>query len=440
MFKNKIMNGLVWFRNDLRTIDNHSLYNACRENDTVIGIYCLDPRHFEITPFGFKKTEKFRSQFLLETVTELQKNLLEKNIRLLVYYGYPEILIPEIIAKYQIHSIYSQHEWTSEENEIEQEIRNLISAVNWKNHYDQFLFHPADLPFEDWKKIPEVFTDFRKQIEKKIRVRPTVAISPKPLTNLIEETTPIPTLKDLGFDSEASDFKQPEKTAFPFKGGENHAKKRIKDYFWDTKKLAVYKKTRNGLIGKNYSSKLSAWLANGSVSARTIYWEVQKFEKKVIKNEDTYWLIFELIWRDYFKYISLKHGNKIFQLNGILQKEYHWNQNKKAFNQWANGTTPEHFVNANMIELQKTGWMSNRGRQNVASYWAKEWEQDWRIGAAYFESMLIDYDVHSNYGNWMYNAGVGNDPRDRKFNIKRQAEMYDADGKFQKMWLIPELF
>jgi deoxyribodipyrimidine photo-lyase len=434
------MNGLVWFRNDLRTIDNHSLYNACRENDTVIGIYCLDPRHFEITPYGFKRTEKYRTQFLLETITELQQNLLEKNIRLLVYYGYPEKLIPEITAKYQIHSIYSQHEWTSEENEIEQEIRNLISAINWKNYYDQFLFHPADLPFEDWKKIPEVFTDFRKQIEKKIHVRPTVSISPKPLINLIEETTPIPTLKDLGFDSEASDFKQPEKTAFPFKGGENHAKKRIKDYFWDTKKLAVYKKTRNGLIGKNYSSKLSAWLANGSVSARTIYWEVQKFEKKVIKNEDTYWLIFELIWRDYFKYISLKHGNKIFQLNGILQKEYHWNQNKKAFNQWANGTTPEHFVNANMIELQKTGWMSNRGRQNVASYWAKEWEQDWRIGAAYFESMLIDYDVHSNYGNWMYNAGVGNDPRGRKFNIKRQAEMYDADGKFQKMWLIPELF
>ena len=57
------------------------------------------------------------------------------------------------------------------------------------------------------------------------------------------------------------------------------------------------------------------------------------------------------------------------------------------------------------------------------------------IAAKYFESMLIDYDVHSNYGNWMYNAGVGNDPRDRKFNIKRQAEMYDAAGKYQKLWL-----
>jgi deoxyribodipyrimidine photo-lyase len=429
------MNGLIWFRNDLRTIDNHSLYNACRESEKVIGVYCLDPRHYETTPFGFKKTEKFRTKFLLQTLHDLQQNLLEKNIRLLIYYGYPEQLIPEISAKYQIDTIYSQNEWTSEEILVEQEIRNLIT-VNWKTYYDQFLFHPDDVPFDDWGKIPEVFTDFRKQLEKKIRVRPTVSISAKPQSNLIEETTPIPGLEDLGIE----DFKQPEKTAFPFKGGEIQAKKRIKEYFWDSNKLSVYKKTRNGLVGKNYSSKLSAWLANGSISARTIYWEVQQYEKKIVKNEDTYWLIFELIWRDYFKYISLKHGNKLFKLSGILEKEYKWNQNPKALNQWINGNTPEHFVNANMIEIQKTGWMSNRGRQNVASYWAKEWEQDWRIGAAYFESLLIDYDVHSNYGNWMYNAGVGNDPRDRKFNIKRQAELYDADGKFQKMWLIPELF
>jgi deoxyribodipyrimidine photo-lyase len=411
------------------------LYNACRESEKVIGVYCLDPRHYETTPFGFKKTEKFRTKFLLQTLHELQQNLLEKNIRLLIYYGYPEQLIPEISAKYQIDTIYSQNEWTSEEILVEQEIRNLIT-VNWKTYYDQFLFHPDDVPFDDWGKIPEVFTDFRKQLEKKIRVRPTVSISAKPQSNLIEETTPIPGLEDLGIE----DFKQPEKTAFPFKGGEIQAKKRIKEYFWDSNKLSVYKKTRNGLVGKNYSSKLSAWLANGSISARTIYWEVQQYEKKIVKNEDTYWLIFELIWRDYFKYISLKHGNKLFKLSGILEKEYKWNQNPKALNQWINGNTPEHFVNANMIEIQKTGWMSNRGRQNVASYWAKEWEQDWRIGAAYFESLLIDYDVHSNYGNWMYNAGVGNDPRDRKFNIKRQAELYDADGKFQKMWLIPELF
>ena len=93
-----------------------------------------------------------------------------------------------------------------------------------------------------------------------------------------------------------------------------------------------------------------------------------------------------------------------------------------------------------MIELKNTGWMSNRGRQNVASYLTKNLNIDWRMGASYFESMLIDYDVHSNYGNWMYVAGVGNDPRDRVFNVKLQAERYDPNGKFQNLWLQPTLF
>ena len=107
---------------------------------------------------------------------------------------------------------------------------------------------------------------------------------------------------------------------------------------------------------------------------------------------------------------------------------------------WCNGKTKHEFINSNMNELNKSGWMSNRGRQNVASYFAKDLKINWIIGAAYFESMLIDYDVHSNYGNWMYVSGVGNDPRDRKFNVRLQAERYDSNGKYQRMWNQNTLF
>ncbi len=136
----------------------------------------------------------------------------------------------------------------------------------------------------------------------------------------------------------------------------------------------------------------------------------------------------------------MKNGNSIFKIGGILDKKYDWKTNQSAIKNWINGSTEEPFVNANMIELQQTGWMSNRGRQNVGSYFAKELLLDWRIGAAYFEAMLIDYDVHSNYGNWMYVSGVGNDPRDRKFSIKLQASNYDGQSKFQKLWLQQQLF
>ena len=80
--------------------------------------------------------------------------------------------------------------------------------------------------------------------------------------------------------------------------------------------------------------------------------------------------------------------------------------------------------------------MSNRGRQNVASYLINDLKLDWRYGAAYFEQQLIDYDVCSNWGNWAYLAGVGNDPRgNRYFNIEKQALDYDPDGLYIKTWL-----
>ena len=204
--------------------------------------------------------------------------------------------------------------------------------------------------------------------------------------------------------------------------------------------MAFYKKTRNGLIGKDYSTKFSPWLANGSLSARTIYWKIREFETEFGANQSTYWVVFELMWRDYFKYISLKYDSKIFSIGGILERNYQWNSDAKIIEKWINGETKDDFVNANMLELKETGWMSNRGRQNVASYFAKELLQDWRIGAAYFESMLLDFDVHSNYGNWMYVAGVGNDPRDRKFNTRFQAERYDPNHQYRKLWLEKTLF
>ncbi|GGE39767.1 DASH family cryptochrome [Psychroflexus planctonicus] len=428
---------VVWFRNDLRTTDQHSLAEACQQNLPVLAVYCLDPSHFEVTQYGFKKTEKFRAKFLLETLDELKTNLQELNINLLVKQEKPEVTFENLAKSFQIEHIFCQKEWTQEEVNVQEAVSNKLPETKWIVQYDQFLFHPEDIPYSSFNQIPEVYTQFRKACEKQSQVRKLIA-KPKPLpeSNWIGEATEIPSLIDLGF----KDFDIDSRTAFPFHGGENQAWKRIQHYFWETKKLQFYKKTRNGLLGTDYSSKLSAWLANGSISATQIYWEVKKFEKEIKKNQDTYWLIFELIWRDYFKYVSLKHGSKIFQLGGILDKNYDWGNSQKAFKQWINGQTPEPFVNANMIEIRETGFMSNRGRQNVNSYWAKEWKQDWRIGAAYFEAMLVDYDVHSNWGNWMYNSGVGNDPRDRKFNIKGQADRYDSNGKYQRKWLQESLF
>ncbi|MFK8058487.1 MAG: DASH family cryptochrome [Polaribacter sp.] len=428
--------GLIWFRNNLRVNDNITLKKGLQNHKKVIAVYFFDPKNFKIDEFGFQKTAKFRTKFLIETITDLQKNLSDLNITLLTYFNAPEDKIHTICDDFLVDTIFTQKEWTSEETETNNFIKNTISKnINFVEDYDQFLYHP-DTVTKDFSKIPNVFTQFRKKLEKTVKIQEIYTVSKLSEDNLIENNTEIPTLKDLGFD----DFEENKKSAYPFSGGENAALERLDNYFFETKKVAFYKKTRNGLVGKDYSTKFSAWLANGSISAKTIYWKIKEYEAEFGANQSTYWVIFELIWRDYFKYISLKYDSKIFKISGILDKNYHWNSDAEIIQKWINGETKDDFVNANMIELKETGWMSNRGRQNVASYFAKELLQDWRIGAAYFESLLIDYDVHSNYGNWMYVAGVGNDPRDRKFNTKLQAERYDANHKYRKLWLEKTLF
>ncbi|MGB2398460.1 MAG: DASH family cryptochrome [Flavobacteriaceae bacterium] len=430
-------NAIVWLRNDLRAQDHYGFSEATKHHDRVVAFFSFDPRQFEQTPWGFKKTEHYRATFLLETVAELQKELKQYNIPLIIETKQTEASLPQWIDQLKVDTLYFQKEWTSEEKNVEKELKKKINdRVNIVSYYDQFLFHPDDLPIAI-ENLPKVFTVFRKKCEKYCSVRDCF---PRPITMPKENDTlekfALPKLEELGLTQK----KQHPQAAFSFKGGSHAALERLKHYFWNTKKLSFYKQTRNGLLGQDYSSKFSAWLANGSISARQIYWQIKAYEKQIDKNQSTYWLIFELIWRDYFKYVSLKHRNKIFQLGGILEREYHWKNSHQILKAWIDGQTKEPFVNANMKELSKTGWMSNRGRQNVASYFAKNLNMDWRLGAAYFEAMLIDYDVHSNYGNWMYVAGVGNDPRDRKFNVRLQAERYDENGKYQRLWLQESLF
>jgi deoxyribodipyrimidine photo-lyase len=87
-------------------------------------------------------------------------------------------------------------------------------------------------------------------------------------------------------------------------------------------------------------------------------------------------------------------------------------------------------------ELNETGFLSNRVRQIFASIWINDLKLPWMSGAKLFELNLIDYDVYSNYGNWMYLAGVGVDPRGKRyFNTDKQLAAYDPHGDYLKKWL-----
>ena len=115
---------------------------------------------------------------------------------------------------------------------------------------------------------------------------------------------------------------------------------------------------------------VSAYLCLGCISPVLIYQEVKRYEKEIKKNSSTYWLIFELLWREFFRYVYLKAKNKIFLKEGINGNIFskNFNNDLKLFEKWKRGETGQEFIDANMKELKETGFMRNRGRQNDASY------------------------------------------------------------------------
>ncbi|MFL2622554.1 MAG: DASH family cryptochrome [Candidatus Marisimplicoccus sp.] len=428
MSKKKV-NSLVWFRNNLRVSDNLSLSNCIKNSDRVIGYINIDPDNFKQTNYGFKKTEKFRAKFLLESITDLKKNLKKLNISLIIKNESFKSSINKVIDKYKIDNIYLQNEWTRDELIEEECIPKNIKLIK---AFDQFMYSPNDVS-KVYENIPRGFSNFRKKCEKLLYVENVISYpSSLDTKNLIDEDFIEPSLSELGFE----DFEVHKDSAFKFFGGESNGIRRVNEYFFESKNLSKYKQTRNGLLGHEYSSKISSWLSNGCLSARYVYSQIKRYEDVIEKNDSTYWLFFELIWRDFFKYVSMQHKNKFFSSNGIYGSDKKWSSDLNLLNKWIKGKTEDSFINANMNELAITGFMSNRGRQNVANYLTKELKIDWRIGAEYFESLLIDYDVHSNYGNWLYNAGIGNDSMPfRKFNPKLQSERYDPKKIFEQTWL-----
>lgn len=431
---------IVWFRQDLRLHDNESLLHALKSGVEVVPVFIFDERVFKgTTKFGFKKTGKYRAQFIIESVEDLRNSLKKLGSDLVVRVGKPEDEIFKIAQQIKSSWVFCNRERTKEEVEVQDALENKLWSIGQEIIFSRgkMLYYTGDLPFPV-PHCPDTFSTFRKEVERFVKIR-------EPLTAPTEQFEPLtceleigemPTIQDFGHES----YEVDNKSAFRFKGGESAAKKRLEDYLWNTDAIATYKKTRNELLGENYSSKFSAYLAQGCLSPKLIFWELQRYETERTKNDSTYWMFFELMWRDFFRFMGKKHGNKIFLKGGTKEDvDSNLKNNKDLLQLWIEGRTGVPFIDANMRELAKTGFMSNRGRQNVASFLVKDLKVNWQMGAEYFESILVDYDPCSNWGNWNYIAGVGSDPREnRYFNILSQAKRYDPHGEYVKHWL-PEL-
>lgn len=429
---------LVLFHNDLRLHDNATLHKAAALADEGKLILTFAPTLADdlqsknwSQAYSFDKKGRARQQFIDESLADLDKSLQSLGNRLL-YLTSEQLL--QIIESQGVSDICVSQTADYAQNVAYEALQDKYPQISW--HYQATATLFATMPTKD---LPQSFTQFRKKVEyshdllsasadlDSCQTPVTFAPLPTSLASNDEYCFKVPP-----FDEQPNEPAQLEPN---FKGGETEALAHLQRYF-DSDAPSSYKVTRNAMDEWSHSTKFSPWLANGSLSVKTVLNQLRHYEREVVANESTYWIWFELLWREYFYWYAMTHQKNLFLFQGISDKKPPTRYHQERLEQWQQGKTAYPIINACMQQLNHTGYMSNRGRQLVASCFIHELGLDWRYGATYFEQQLIDYDVASNWGNWQYLAGVGADPRGcRQFNLKKQTQQHDPNGEFRDKWL-----
>ena len=416
--------GIFWFSNDLRLHDNPALDYAKSQVGTLICIYIIDKEWLSEASLDNNRPHQHRLNFLKQSLQHLSRRLNQFEQALHIFIDKPEQAIAMLIKESSAGLLFRSRHAGLIENRIWNKLEKSFPQCQFESIDSHTLFEQSQLPL-DIKDLPTSFSKFRKTAE---------TLMVKPPINRIEHlpSQPSITLQNT-FPISLTDNK-----LNVFKGGEQAGLNHLMEFF-NSSRPSHYKQVRNALDGWDNSCKFSAWLANGCISARTIYAMLKEYEQRNTANDSTYWIFFELLWREFFQWHAKQQGKNLFLFQGLNDQAPSTSYDDEKFQSWVNGKTAYPIVNACMNQLRETGYLSNRGRQIVASCLVNELAIDWRFGAAYFEAVLIDYDVASNWGNWQYIAGVGTDSRGgRHFNLDKQTQQFDPKRVYIDYWTSQE--
>ena len=403
MAKSKI--SLFWFRRDLRLHDNHGLYQALTQPESVLPIFIFDKDILE----GLKDKADKRVAFIHKTLSDINNALKENGSSLYVLHDTPLEALDKLVKEFDITAVYTNHDYEPYAIKRDKVIEAFLKSKNISFHTfkDQVVFERAEVVKADGSPYT-IFTPFSKIWKEKYAADKKVRYpSEKNLSNFYKtKSHPFPPLKQLGFEPVPLDI--PPSTP-------------------DKNIIQHYDETRN-LPYIDGTSRMSVHLRFGTVSVRELAAAASKWNQQ--------WLN-ELIWREFFMMI-LWHFPKV--VTESFKSKYDripWRNNEAEFKKWCVGETGYPMVDAGMREMNETGLMHNRVRMVVASFLTKHLLIDWRWGEAYFAEKLLDYELSSNNGNWQWCAGCGCDaaPYFRIFNPTEQQKKFDPDMIYIRKWI-----
>jgi deoxyribodipyrimidine photo-lyase len=399
----------MWFRRDLRLIDNAALYYALKDTAPVLPLFIFDRNILD----KLENKADLRVEFIYAAILELQQQLASTGSTLEVYYGYPSEVFKLLLAKYQIEKVFTNHDYEPYAKERDQEIKHILQQhqSSFHTYKDQVIFEKDEV-MKDNQTPYTVFTPYSKTWKARLN---NFYLSSYPTEKYYynfykQSPCTIPTLESMGFVKVDH--------AFP--------SKELREEI-----IKKYESKRDFPGVENGTSRLGVHLRFGTVSIRKIATLAQSINETYLN---------ELIWREFYQMI-LWHFPQVGKGHAFKPEfeKIEWRNNEAEFERWCAGTTGYPIVDAGMRELNATGFMHNRVRMIVASFLTKHLLIDWRWGEAYFAEKLLDYDLASNNGGWQWAAGSGCDaaPFFRIFNPHLQTKKFDKDLQYIKKW-VPE--
>ncbi len=427
------MHNIVWFRNDLRAIDNPALSAALcsKSKHPVRAIFFITETQWQNHDWGVNKIS-----FVLQSLLALQQQLQDLNIPLDIidcqdFKSTPQALL-KYLQKYRSESVFFNCEYELNESQRDLKIEKILTLNNIATHtfHSQTLIAPGIILTK--QKTPyTVFTPFKKACYAYLFNN-----TPKIITK------PKPQLGNFAFNN--LHFKGNKYLSNPilklWPAGQKVALQKLQS-FCETD-LLDYKNQRD-FPALNGTSGLSAHLAVGSISVNQCFIAALNANEQQLAGGNpniTCW-IDELWWRDFYKQImwhfpDLCKGNNFNAKYDALK----WQKPGENLLLWQQGRTGIPIVDAAMRQLISTGWMHNRLRMVVAMFLTKNLLIDWRHGERFFSKHLVDLDFASNNGGWQWSASTGTDavPYFRIFNPISQSTRFDPRGDFIKKFC-PEL-
>ncbi len=400
---------ICWFRRDLRLDDNAALYHALKSNHPVVPIFIFDKNILD----DLEEKSDRRVAFIRAALIEMQDTLTALGSSLEVYYDVPVNIFKNVLNKYKVEKVFTNHDYEPYAITRDQSIEKLLknNGASFHSYKDQVIFEKKEVMKEDGSPY-SVFTPYSRRWKATLNDFYLKSYSAKKYyPNLFRQiAVAVPSLKEMGF----MEVDKP----FPSRQLD---KELVKQY-----------KAQRDYPGIKGTSRLGLHLRFGTISIRQLARKAKELSEVFLN---------ELIWRDFYQMIlwnfpQVGKGKSFRPEYDLIQ----WRNNEKEFEQWCKGMTGFPIVDAGMRELNSTGFMHNRVRMIVASFLTKDLLIDWRWGEAYFAQKLLDYDLASNNGGWQWASGSGCDaaPYFRIFNPTRQTETFDKQLLYIRKW-IPEL-